>query len=141
MSSPNHDAVLLGGRLITVTLLRVQDSSPPVIAAALDAHLRTAASLAALPTVLDLEALGPTLGGLDLPQLVELLRAREAGHRGQGGWRLRAFCDWLASCSPARATVWPRHCARSDDPTPVTLPPAYEGFWRSTTEVPSDHRV
>lgn len=71
------DAVQLSGRMITVTVLRVQDTNLTAIATKLDERLRLAPSLAALPAVLDVEALGVQAMQFDLPALVQTLGERD----------------------------------------------------------------
>lgn len=77
MSLEKTDAIQLGGRMITVSLLRVLAPSLQAISANLDQRLRVAPSLAGLPTVLDLENLGSAAAEVDIPGLMALLRARD----------------------------------------------------------------
>lgn len=77
MSLEKADAIQLGGRMITVSLLRVLAPSVEAISANLDNRLRVAPSLAGLPTVLDLENLGSAAAEIDIPGLLEVLRARD----------------------------------------------------------------
>lgn len=117
MSLEKADAIQLGGRMITVSLLRVLAPSLPAIAANLDQRLRVAPSLAGLPTVLDLENLGAAAADVDIAGLMELLRARDVSLIGVRDSGTPARDAALAAGLPALKMDGARMVHRGSEPS------------------------